>query len=183
MFNQNSKPNFYINYVPRENATGLLAEVYDKFPKEVMLPGMILVKSGVPELVKLNADELAYFSNMKSISAKVLTAIRYILAVRVKSAHCTNVNGGLLVGMGFNEEMLADLLEKESCDCFSDKENALISFAVKATLNPESVNRKDIDKVRSAGWNDEELLQIVVAAINSLAGVNVFKAFQVKENN
>ena len=183
MFNQNLKTQFYINHVEREDATGELKEVYGNFPKEVMLPGMILVKSAVPELVKLNADELAYFSNLKSITPKVITAIRYILAVRVHSAHCTNVNGGLLVGMGLTEEMLSDLIEKEACDCFSDRENALISFAVKATLNPESINKVDIDKVRASDWRDEEWLQVVVAAIDSLAGVKVCKVVQGKEKN
>ncbi|SFA70576.1 carboxymuconolactone decarboxylase family protein [Selenomonas ruminantium] len=181
MFDQNLKTKFYINHVEREDATGELKELYSHFPAEVMLPGMILIKSAVPELVRLNAEELAYFTKLPTISGKLITAIRYILAVRVHSAHCTNVNGGLLITMGMTEDMIAALLENEACDCFTDKENALIPFAVKATLSPDSVNREDMDKVRAVGWTDEELLQIVVAAINSLAGVNVFKVFQVKE--
>lgn len=183
MFNQNLKTQFYISHVEREDATGAIKEIYDKFPQEVMVPGMILIKSSNPELCRQNAEELAYFSRLETISSKVLTAIRYILAVRVHSAHCTNVNGGLLEGMGLTEEMIASLLENEACDCFTDKENALISFAVKAALTPDSVNKQDMDKVQAQGWSEDELLQVVVAAINSLAGVYVFKVFQKKEKD
>ncbi|MBE6097535.1 MAG: hypothetical protein E7198_07025 [Schwartzia succinivorans] len=181
MFDQNLKTKFYINHVEREEATGAIKEIYDKFPQEVMVPGMILIKSGNVELTRQNAEELAYFSNMETISNKLLTAIRYIIAVRVKTAHCTNVNGGLLEVMGMTKEMIDSLLENEACDCFSDKENALIPFAVKAAMTPDAVNKQDIDRVKAVGWSDDELLHIVVAAINSLAGVNVFKVFRVKE--
>lgn len=48
-------------------------------------------------------------------------------------------------------------------------------------MSPTSVNAACIEKVRAAGWSDGELLAAVVNGIDSVAGINVFKAFQVKE--
>lgn len=173
--------NFYINYVPRENATDEIEKIYQHFPEWVMIPGAILIKSIDPKLAEINTKELEYFSNYKTISGKVFTATRYIIAVRINSAYCTSVNGTFLRHNGFSDEMLDSLLKNESCDCFTDKENALIQFTVKASLNFENINAKDIDKVKTYGWSDEELLASVVNGIDSIAGVNVFKAFSVKE--
>ena len=173
------QPNFYIKHIKREDANGPIAEIYKNFPPEIMIPGPVLIKSIVPELAGINASELGYF--VKAKLAKVFTAIRYILAVKVNSAYCTNVNGTLLKGMGFNDEMLSSLVKDETSSAFTAKENVLIPFAVKATMQPESINKDDINKVKSEGWTDEEMLQAVTNAIDSVAGINVFKVFQVKE--
>ena len=182
MFEEGVAVNFYIDHVSRENAEGKIAEIYQKFPAQVMVPGPVLIKSKDPKLSEMNANELFYFASHKTISLKVMAAIRYILAVHVKSAYCTNVNGKVLFLNGLTEDMLLSLQEGESCECFTEKENALIKFAVKATMSPEKTNAVDIDSVKSVGWKDEELLAAVVNGIDSVAGINVFKAFSVKEN-
>ena len=48
-------------------------------------------------------------------------------------------------------------------------------------MSPTSVTAACIEKVRAAGWSDEELLAAVVNGIDSVAGINVFKVFRVKE--
>ena len=182
MFEKEIKPHFYIRHVAREDAEGPLKQIYANFPEQVMIPGPVLIKSSVPELAGMNASELGYFMGHKTVSREVLTAIRYILAVRVNSAYCTHVNGKLLLLFGFKEEQLADLLKNNACGAFTDKENALIDFAVNASMEPTSVDAAKMDKVKSFGWTDEDLLAAVVNGIDSVAGINVFKVFQVKES-
>jgi len=181
MFSQDLKPKFYIKHVAREEASGAIAEIYKALPQEVMPPGPVLIKSIVPELAGMNAQELGYYFQQTMVPPMVMTAIRYILAVKVNSAYCTNVNGKLLLMGGLPEEQCEGLVENKACPFFSNKENALISFAVDATMNPTGIAAKDIETVRAAGWSDEATLAAVVNAINSVAGINVFKVFQVKE--
>ncbi|MDO5112948.1 MAG: hypothetical protein Q4E67_01085 [Planctomycetia bacterium] len=180
MFEKKVDVNFYIDHATKENATGDIAKIYQMFP--LMIPGPILIKSIDAQLAGMNANEIFYFVRHKTISSKVFSAIRYILAVRVNSAYCTAVNGKALLSGGLSEDMLDSLVKKESCKFFTDKENALIRFAVNASMNFETTNAEDINKVKSFGWNDEELLAAVVNGIDSIAGINVFKAFSVKEH-
>ena len=48
-------------------------------------------------------------------------------------------------------------------------------------MSPTSVNAACIEKVRAAGWRDAELIAAVVNGIDSVAGINVFRVFRVKE--
>ena len=48
-------------------------------------------------------------------------------------------------------------------------------------MSPTSVNAACIEKVRAADWSDGELLAAVVNGIDSVAGINVFRVFRVKE--
>jgi alkylhydroperoxidase family enzyme len=181
MYEEKLDPKFYIKHVKREDADGAIAEIYMALPQDVMVPGPVLIKSIVPELAGMNAQELGYYASRESISPMVMAAIRYVLAVGVNSAYCTNVNGRLLIRGGFPEEQFQTLLDKRTAPFFSEKENALIAFAIAAAEKPKGVTAKDIETVRSAGWDDSELLIAVTNAINSVAGINVFKAFQIKE--
>ncbi len=39
----------------------------------------------------------------------------------------------------------------------SDKEKALLAFAVKLTLEPTNCAQEDIQQLRSSGWTDEDI--------------------------
>ena len=102
---------FYIDYVTKEKATGIMKELYDKL-EPLGLPGPVLVKGIVPKLSESNMKTLEIVNSGETISFSVAAAIRYIMSVRIHSAYCTNYNGKLLELGGFTKEDL-DTLGKE----------------------------------------------------------------------
>ena len=170
---------FYIDYVTREKATGIMKELYDKL-EPLGLPGPVLVKSIVPKLSESNMKTLEIVNSGETISFSIAAAIRYIMSVRIHSAYCTNYNGKLLELGGFTKEDLDTLGKETASPKFSPQENALIKFACDSVQNPMSVDENRFNEVKSLGWSDEAMLVAVTDAADLVAGVTVFKVFQKK---
>ena len=45
-----------------------------------------------------------------------------------------------------------------------EKDMAMLEYAEKITIQPDQVGKKDIERLREAGWNDREILDIAAVS-------------------
>ena len=98
---------------------------------------------------------------------------------------------GALTHCGFfrlhsgDEQLASALLADYSQSGLAGEDHAMLEFAVKLTLEPAAVARDDVEGLREAGFDDEEILSIVLITglvnfMNRLAqglGVDVSQAY------
>ncbi|MBQ9407688.1 MAG: hypothetical protein IJU37_13270 [Desulfovibrio sp.] len=171
---------FYIDHVDRENAVGVMKEIYDIFPGQI--PGPLLVKSIVPELAEANLQSLKIGALGKIIPSAVSASIRFVMAVRMHADYCIKFNGNGLLAIGFTHEDLDELGKSVACGKFSDRENALVKFAVESVQSPEAVDENAFNAIKVLGWTDQEILASVSDAADALAGLTLFQVFKRKES-
>ena len=171
---------FYIDHVDRENAAGIMKVIYDIFPGQI--PGPLLVKSIVPELAEATLQALKIGALGKIIPSAVSGAIRFVMAVRMHADYCIKFNGDGLLTAGFAREDLDGLGKSAACGKFSDRENALIKFAVESVQSPEAVDENAFNAIKELGCTDQEILAAVSDAADALSGLTLFQVFKRKES-
>ena len=80
-----------------------------------------------------------------------------------------------------NDQLVAEIVRDYRAAAISEKERALLDFAVKMTREPWASTEADITELRDAGWSDSVILDLtqVVAYFNfvnrlaSSLGVNL----------
>ena len=171
---------FYIDHVDRENADGIMKVIYDIFPKQI--PGPLLVKSISPELAETTLQSLKIGALGKIIPSAVSAAIRFVMAVRMHADYCIKFNGDGLSTIGFTQEDLDKLGKDVACGKFSDRENALIKFAIESVQAPATVDEKAFNAIKELGWTDQEILAATSDAADALSGLTLFQVFKRKES-
>jgi uncharacterized peroxidase-related enzyme len=154
----------FIETVAPDEATGATAELYAG-EEEVFgfLPNLVRVFSLRPEV----------YSAWKQLNATVKGGMdlrRYelatIAAARVlRSSYCTLAHGSVLIDKGFlePEELRAVVLDHRDAG-LDDVEVAVIDLAAKVAEDATAVDQADVDRLRSLGLSDQDILDVVLAA-------------------
>jgi uncharacterized peroxidase-related enzyme len=95
-------------------------------------------------------------------------------------------HGGFLRRQSGDAQLVSDILRDYTIADLSDADRAMLDFALKLTLRPSSVTRGDVDSLRAAGYEDREVLSIVLTTclinfMNRLAdglGIDVAPDYQ-----
>jgi uncharacterized peroxidase-related enzyme len=154
----------FIETVAADDATGATAELYAA-EEEVFgfLPNLVQAFSLRPEVY------LAW----KQLSGAVKGGMdlrRYELATvaaarELRSSYCTLAHGSVLMDKGFLEPDALRAVVSDHRDAGLDEtEVAVMDFAAKVAQDATSVEQDDIDRLRSLGLSDRDILDVVLAA-------------------
>src|SRR5689334_3071881 len=154
----------FIETVAAGEATGATAELYAA-EQEVFgfLPNLVQAFSLRPEV---------YFA-WKQLNGAVKGGMdlrRYelatIAAARVlRSSYCTLAHGSVLMDKGFLEaDALRSVVSDHRDAGLDDVDVAVMDLAAKVARDATSVEQDDIDRLRSLGCSDQEILDVVLAA-------------------
>jgi len=156
----------WIETIEFENATGLLKQIYNEiFEKRGKLSNILKSQSLNPEALKSHLD--LYLSIMfPKTRTKLKREYRELLAVVVSSLnncdYCIQHHKYALNFYWKDEDRINHII-KELKDPRKDKLiEALINYASKLTKEPDKVDSKDIKKLRDLGFNDKDILDIVL---------------------
>ncbi|MFC1644799.1 carboxymuconolactone decarboxylase family protein [Patescibacteria group bacterium] len=72
--------------------------------------------------------------------------------------YCVKFHTKTLLGEGFSEEEIGQLMEAESKD---EKTDFVLKFCVKASRTPEEVSDADFETLRKFEYSDEDILEIL----------------------
>ncbi|HRQ40169.1 MAG TPA: hypothetical protein PLD25_19840 [Chloroflexota bacterium] len=152
--------------IEEDEAAGEIADLYEETKRTLDMPF-------VPNLAKAMAFSLpmarvplalygAFFQNI-SLPQTLIAMISYCIPT-AKNCHYCAANGELHCrSLGIDEEIL-EKLAKDLDSVNPKRVRAIIKFALKCALDPQSLMAEDYDQVRDQGVSDEELLEIIMIA-------------------
>jgi alkylhydroperoxidase family enzyme len=170
-------------YTP-ENAEGPVKEYYDRVLNQMpFIPKPMQMMSASPELLGPFAKSLGYVAGKPEFNPAMLGFIRYLVSFESGYPYCVDLNSGLVKMLtGVDDEKLAEIRSDFSKIPLSEKENALIAFAVKVVKEPEAVVKDDIDLLHELGWTDVDIFDAAYHGAWMVTSGILFNAFKIGED-
>jgi alkylhydroperoxidase family enzyme len=166
-----------------QNAQEEIKSAFDFFEKNIgMVPAPMVMFSASPELFKLQMKSLNYFMQHPTLSFPLLSSIRYLVAKDYDYEFCTFFNKEFLKKQGLTEEDINKLVKDPESAPLDDKDRAMLSFVAKAVRSPGSVLQTDIDRLRSMGWTDSDILDAMAHAANMISSSVMMKTFKMDQS-
>lgn len=154
----------FIETVAEGEATGATAELY---AAEEEVWGFL------PNLVRAFSLRPAVYSAWKQLNGSIKGGMelrRYELATiaaarELRSSYCTLAHGSVLMDKGFLEpEALSAVVSDHRSAELDDVDVAVMDLAAKVARDATSVEQADINRLRSFGLSDQDILDVVLAA-------------------
>jgi uncharacterized peroxidase-related enzyme len=153
----------FIETVPEAQATGAVAEMYE-VDREAFgdLPNFTKAFSLSPEVydawrqlngaIKANMD-------LRRYELATLAAAR-----RLRSSYCTLAHGSVLMAKFLEPEAVRALVDDYRKADLEPADLAVMDLADKVARDATSVTQEDVDRLRTLGLTDREILDVVLAA-------------------
>ena len=153
----------FIETVPEAQATGAVAEMYE-VDREAFgdLPNFTKAFSLSPEVygawrqlngaIKANMD-------LRRYELTTLAAAR-----RLRSSYCTLAHGSVLMAKFLEPEAVRALVDDYRTADLEPADLAVMDLADKVARDATSVTQADVDRLRTLGLTDREILDVVLAA-------------------
>ena len=154
----------FIDTVPEEEATGAVAAMYDTDRQ---------VFGHLPNLTKglsLRPDVYAAWRQLNGAVKGNMDLRRYELATlaaarRLRSSYCALAHGSVLLDNDFlTAEGVRAVVGDQATAELDAVDAAVVELADKVASDATSVTLADIDRLRSLGLTDTEILDVVLAA-------------------
>ncbi|WP_027367015.1 hypothetical protein [Desulfocurvibacter africanus] len=147
-----------LSCVRPEAATGLVAQVYERFPAKAGIPAPALLLSVSPDLLAGQGRFLAYYGAHERLDHHFLAMLRFLVATAMGFTPCERFNRQLMILMGMNEAEVDCLAKEPRTAPFDEKHKALLLLALKSVTRPEAVNAEETQALRDMGWTDQDIL-------------------------
>ncbi|HWK17191.1 MAG TPA: hypothetical protein VNR66_07030 [Solirubrobacteraceae bacterium] len=153
----------FIEVVPEARATGAVAEMYE-VDREAF--------AGLPNLTKafsLHPEVYAAWRQLNGAIKANMDLRRYELATvaaarRLRSSYCTLAHGSVLMSNFLEPEVLRALVDDYRTADLEPTDLAVMEIADKVAHDATAVTQADVDRLRTLGLTDGEILDVVLAA-------------------
>jgi uncharacterized peroxidase-related enzyme len=153
----------FIHTVPEDEATGDVAAMYET-DREVF--------GHLPNLTQgfsLRPNVYAAWRQLNGAIKGNMDLRRYELATvgaarRLRSSYCTLAHGSVLLDKFLSPDAVRALVDDQDTAELDAVDAAVVALADKVARDATSVTEDDIDRLRSLGLTDSEILDVVVAA-------------------
>lgn len=145
-------------------ATGRVKEVFDRVESYYrMVPGLQKGLAHLPE----TTDALWTLSLNTALEGTIREELKRVFfavtAYEVECEYCTAAHMIALMGKTWSREECVDLIEGKPSPRLTDKENAAVDFARVVARRPAAVTDEMAEELRSIGWTDAEIVEIVAS--------------------
>ncbi len=152
----------YIKIIEHSEATGKLKEVYEKIISErSKLSNIMKIHSLHPDSMEKHME--LYLSIMFT-KLGLKRADRELIAVVVSAAnkcdYCINHHAEALNFYWKDDEKIKKLINDYHSVELKSEIIPVLDYAIKLTTTPSEVNEEDINKLKQAGYSDENILLI-----------------------
>lgn len=167
---------------PPEKAEGKLAELYAELEQMFgRIPNSARMLGVSPALLDNQLQMIDYYRTHSSLSMPFLATIRMLVAKACHSPYCQSFNTGFLLQGGFTKEQVETMQADPSQAPFDEKQKALLLLVLKACDNPHSVVGADLDRVRSLGWSDTDIIDAVAHGARMVGTNIIFDTFKIDQ--
>lgn len=155
----------FLRTIAEDEATGKVAEVYAKLKAQ---NGFLMEASKCftarPDLLPIYIDFVEKVRGGFSLGAREWKLITLIAAKEVPSTYCSYVYSKQLIDdLGSKEQVLAVQRDFRSAG-LSPQDVEMLAYAQKIARNASQVGQADIDRLRQAGFNDQQICDIALCA-------------------
>jgi uncharacterized peroxidase-related enzyme len=152
----------FIKVIDEIDAEGELKQIYDSITfARGKLSNIMRIHSLLPQTM---IKHLEFYSSIMFSKTSLTREEKELIAVVVSSAnkcdYCVSHHSEALNHYWKNEAKIKKVIENFRDNDFSPKMNEALNYAFNLTTNPGQVNEKDTIALRSAGWNDDDILTI-----------------------
>ncbi|MCG8385375.1 MAG: peroxidase-related enzyme [Cytophagales bacterium] len=106
-------------------------------------------------------------------SGKVGRKLKEMIFVAISSLkechYCEAAHHAFCLSIGVTPEQIDDLINSYTCETADPKEKAAIDYAVKLAKDSNSGTQEDFEHLKSLGFSDEEVMEII-----AMSGMAVF---------
>lgn len=153
----------FIEVVPEDEATDATAELYAA-DRETF--------GYLPNFSLAFGDRPAVYAAWRELNGAIKSSMdlrRYELATfavarRLRSSYCTLAHGSVLIEKFLDPETVRALVAEGGTTALDSTDAAIMDFAEKVAVDATTVQQADIDRLRSLGLTDADILDIVLAA-------------------
>ena len=172
-----------IHTVPVKEAEGLIREGYEMFLKNIgIIPKPMEMMSASPALFELQLRRIQYFSKHPKLSFALLAHIRYLVAYNLNYRFCMDFNRHMLRKLGLEEAEIRKMEADPAQSALEENEGALLAFVVKAVKAPERVRPEAVEKLRTLGWEDRDIVDALAQGVSMIDHAIMMTAFQMDQN-
>lgn len=169
-----------IQTTPPEKAEGKLAELYAEVEQMFgMVPNNVRLLGVSPDLLDNQLQLIGHYMGHPSLSTPFLAMTRMLVSKACHSPYCQNLNSGLLLKAGFTKEQIAAMQADPTQAPLDEKQKALLLFVLKACDNPHSVSAEDVDRVRSLGWSEMDIVDALAHGARMVGTNIIFDTFKI----
>ena len=169
-----------LKIVDPDKAEGKVKEAYDFFNELAgMVPLPIQMLSPSPGLLSNFIDTVKYYNTESKLGFSLLAHIRLLVAQAEDYPYCLTLNTEVLKGLGGLSQAQVDAaLEDPGRAALEPKEVELLKFVLKATADPATTTKADIDALHACDWTDQDIYEAVHEGLLMIIRGMAFKAFK-----
>jgi len=169
-----------IQTIPPEKAEGKLAELYAEVEQMFgMVPNNVRMLGVSPPLLENQLQLIGHYMGHPTLTTPFLAMVRMLVSKACHSPYCQNLNSGLLLKAGFTNEQIAAMQADPTQAPLDEKQKALLLFILKACDNPHSVSVEDMDRLRSLGWSEVDVVDAVAHGARMVGTNIIFDTFKI----
>lgn len=152
----------WISAVPYDESSGELRAHYDRQADALGEPAEMTVAGSLyPAIVGARLDLYAVTERCPSrLTAHQRNLIRFVTSALNQSKHCMSQLSIKLRSSGSTDDEIAALADDPASLELETADAAVVAYTIKLTRDPRSVTQADIDELRTAGFDDLDILDI-----------------------
>jgi uncharacterized peroxidase-related enzyme len=155
----------FLQTVAEKDATGALAEAYRMEKEDAgFVPEAARCFSTRPDLLPLFH---AFFAGVRggfSLDARDWCLITLIAAKHVRSTYCSHVYSQRLTALlGSKDDVLAIQRDYRNAG-LPERDVAMLAYAEKVATEAHRIGQADVDRLRAAGFSDQQICDIALCA-------------------
>jgi len=163
-------------------ATGRVAEIYESMINTMgFIPNAFKVFSPSAHVLDKQFGNLGYFMRHQTLGGKLLAFIRLLVSEQEHCNYCVGMNSGILLQYGVLPETIAEIKNDPTKAPLDEKELALLLFVLQVVNDSNSVVQTDIDKLRSLGWTDADIVDATYHGTTQVGVDKIFNAFKIEQ--
>jgi uncharacterized peroxidase-related enzyme len=156
--------------IEEDEASGQVAAVYDEIKRDMQLPfipNIMKALAGSPGMLTFGWISWRALAENVTLPESLVAMIGYTIATKSDCTYCSVANELTCRTLGIDENTL-DKLVKDLGNVNPKRLQAIIDFALKVTKDPQGLVAADYDNLRDQGVSDDEIVEIIVIAANSV---------------
>ncbi len=148
----------------------------------VMPPQWKLLLYLNPKRFEIFMEEIEYLLDHPHIEPDFFAFIRLGVADREGFSYCKSFNTKLLLARGYERLVLKEFLKSGEIP-FDEKHKLLMQKVLKALYEAVEFGEADIDKLKGAGWSDEDIFDAIDHGAFLFKYYRVMKAYMANGGN
>jgi uncharacterized peroxidase-related enzyme len=149
--------------IEENEASGQVAELYDEIKQVMDLPFVPNIDKAMGMAPNVLAGTWGALRNVflqTNLPMSLASMILFSIASARNCQYCSAVHQLTCTTLGVEEETLAALQEDLSAVA-PERVQAIVSFALKCSLDPQALTATDYDDVRRQGVSEEEIIEVI----------------------